>query len=97
MTMRKKSIIVQMLILAKALYGTEAAPARADKVAHLNSTIVKAMGYRSKFICTALAHDQLHIDNDLDPRVNMAVRKCVVLRRYISKSPAKIGPHPTDH
>ena len=86
----KKMLIVKMLILAKALYGTEAAPASQDRINHLNSTIIKATGYKSKFICTALAHDGMLVDDDLDPRLNMIVRKCTLMRRIVAKEEDKL-------
>ena len=83
----KKLRIIKGLILAKSLYGTEAAEPSCKRVDALTTAIVKAMGIRNERRSIALAYEANQEAGELDPRINMLVRKVTLLRRIIARRP----------
>ena len=83
----KKLRIIRGLIIAKSLYGTEAAEPSCKRIDALTTAIVKAMGIRNETRSLALAFEATQEAGDLDPRINMLVRKVILLRRIIARRP----------
>ena len=87
MTNAKKQRILRGLTLAKALYGTEAAPPSCTAIAHLRAVMVDALGFRGHFTCAELAFQVSQVAGELDPLINIFVRRATLLRRIIARFP----------
>ena len=87
MSNAKKQRILHGLTLAKALYGTEAAPPSCSAIAHLRSVMVDALGFRGHFTCAELAFQVSQVAGELDPVINIFVTRATLLRRMIARFP----------
>ena len=85
-TRKRKAHIVRSIVLAKATYGSEAAPPCDALLAKLASRILKCVGFRSKVKCNAIAFDLTQEAGDLDPRLHVMVNRVLMVRRMIARS-----------
>ena len=79
--------LVRAVVLAKAMYGVEAAPPSRALMQKLASKILKCIGFRSKVKCNALAFDLAQDAGDLDPRLHILINRTVMIRRMVARSP----------
>ena len=75
------------MVLSKALYGCEAAPIASNVLDKLTTTLRKAMGFRGHFTSNDLAFQVSNEAGDLDPRLNVYLRRFTLLRRVLARSP----------
>ena len=87
MPRKKKAKLVRAVVLAKAVYGAEAAPPCDALLDKLGSKILKCIGFKSKVKCNALAFDLTQEAGDLDPWLNVLVNRTLTLRRIVARSP----------
>ena len=85
-TRKRKASIVRSIVLAKAMYGIEAAPPCDALLTKLGSRILKCVGFRNKVKCNALAFDLVQEAGDLDPRLHVMVNRVVMIRRMVARS-----------
>ncbi len=83
----KKALMVRMVVLTKALYGIEAAPACGNTMAKLRHTIANTISTHTKFTAAPMVFTIASYGTDLDPEVEALTRRATMIRRMGAKHP----------
>ncbi len=84
-----KARLARTVVLAKALYGCEAAPLSDQVTRQLQAALTKLVGSPADRACNALTFDLCSAGQDLDPVAQILARRVVMGRRMIAKRPAR--------
>ena len=83
----KKAHICRSLVLPKSLYGVEACDLPVCLLDKLRASLARATNRGSVFQCNAILFEVASYGRDLDPYVQIVVRRVTALRRHIAKFP----------
>ena len=84
----KKAEIVKAKKMPKAMYGCEVSPVNETALRTLRSSFADVLTYTTVRRSTEFTFSSVSGNTDLDPDVEIYVRRMTAMRRYVTKQPA---------